>query len=347
MKVLHVLKSRSFSGAENVVCQIFKLFENEDWIDMAYASPTGPIEDVLKAKGITYLSMGDLTYKEIKRIINEYKPDIIHAHDMSATYITSKFASNKVKVISHIHGTFDALTKITPKSVAYYLAVKKCSHIFFVSQSTYDKFIFKSAFKYKSSLLQNVINKDDLYNKIAMDPKIYKYDLIFLGRLSYPKNPERLIEVIAKVATQIPNLKAAIIGTGELESTVRDLAGKYRLNDNIDFYGFQSNPYKILQSSKIMLITSRSEGTPMCAIEALALGVPIVSTPTDGLKEVVVDGYNGYLSNDDEGLAGHILKILLDYQLQTNLSIQAKKRFSEIINLNYYKMILSQTYKEK
>ena len=67
--------------------------------------------------------------------------------------------------------------------------------------------------------------------------------------------------------------------------------------------GYMSNPYKALKSAKVFLMASRYEGTPMSVLEAMALGVPVVSTPVDGIADVVEPGINGYLEEEDDALA--------------------------------------------
>lgn len=66
------------------------------------------------------------------------------------------------------------------------------------------------------------------------------------------------------------------------------------------FGGFRKNPYKILKNSQVMIMTSRWEGLGMCALEAMALGVPVVSTPTGGLCEIIEDGKNGFLRRSNK-----------------------------------------------
>lgn len=63
-----------------------------------------------------------------------------------------------------------------------------------------------------------------------------------------------------------------MIGTGEMENKIKELLMSNKKLSNIKFLGFNSNPYKILANSKVMIMTSRWEGTPMCALEALSMG---------------------------------------------------------------------------
>ena len=88
-KILHILRSNKFSGAENVVCQIINIFKTDKNFEMVYVSPEGPIKDTLKEKNINYIPIKKLSFLEIKRVINEYKPDVIHAHDFTASVLVA------------------------------------------------------------------------------------------------------------------------------------------------------------------------------------------------------------------------------------------------------------------
>ena len=165
MKILHLLQSRKFSGAENVACQIIAMMKEEADVQMAYCSRDGQIREVLKERGICYYPIKKLTVSEVKRIIRQYKPDIIHAHDMRASFIAAK-ACGQIPLISHIHNNaFDA-RGLSVKSVAYIYAALKAKHIFWVSGSSYKGYCFHSLFKKKSSVLYNIV---DAYNKTEVE----------------------------------------------------------------------------------------------------------------------------------------------------------------------------------
>ena len=343
MKILHLLASNSFSGAENVVCQIIDMFKQDSNIEMIYCSPDGSIRDALYDRQIRFAPISKLTCFELKRIIREEKPDMIHAHDMRASFVAA-CSCGSIPFVSHIHGNFAGLNKPTPKAFAYAYAAQRAKHIFWVSKSSYDNYVFKRLAKRKSSVLYNVINADSLYKKMLLDSNTYNYDVVFLGRLTWEKNPERLIRVLNLLIQKRPETRAAIIGTGDLEEKTRQLVEELNLTSNIDFLGFKSNPLKILHDSKVMLMTSIREGTPMCALEAMALGVPIVSTPTDGMKDLVIDGETGFLSNDDKVLCENIFRILCDHNLHSNLSKRAKVQIEVNNNVSVYKKNIEKVY---
>lgn len=343
MRVLHILNTCTFSGAENVVCQIIKMFENEQDIDMAYCSPKGNIRDALIDRGIDFCPLNRLSVDEVKRVIGEYRPDIIHAHDMRAGFFAA-LACKKIPLICHIHNNAFDSRKISVKSVFFLFAAAKARHIFWVSESAKNGYRFKNLVAKKSSVLVNVVDRQDIIKKKNLDANNYDYDVVYLGRFAFEKNPQRFIKILEQVVTRIPNLKVGLIGTGPLLQEVEQISFDKNLSKNIDFLGFMSNPYKILDSAKVMIMTSRWEGTPMCALEALALSTPIVSTPTDGIKKLITNGVHGFLSDNDDELSQHIYNICTDYSLKNKLTENIEKDFYFINNIDEYKKNILNSY---
>lgn len=343
MKILHLLQSNRFSGAENVVCQIIGMFRNEPGIEMIYCSSDGQIREALAERNITFVGLKNISVKEVRQVIREQKPDIIHTHDMRASFVAA-CACGSIPLISHIHNNNFNSRGLSVKSIAYLFAALKAKHIFWVSQSSFDGYAFHKWFRKKSSVLYNIIDIDSLYQKMETDSHTYDYDVIYVGRLSYPKNPQRLMRVFGKVREICPNIKIAVVGTGELEAATKDLCNELNLQGNVHFLGFQSNPLKMLHDSKVMIMTSRWEGTPMCALEAMALGVPIVSTPVDGLKVLVKNGENGYLSDDNSELANRIADIINNTQTHNIFSTRMRKMSVEINDREKYMSVLMEQY---
>ena len=343
MKVLHILSSNIFSGAENVVCQIIGMFRDEPEVQMAYCSPEGTNRKALEERDIDFIPLNKLNISEIRRAIDAYQPDIIHAHDMRASFLAAR-ACGSIPLISHIHNNAFNSRAISPKSIAYYFAAKKAKKIIWVSDSAFNGYAFHSSFEDKSIVLYNVMNESELMRRMAEDTNSYNYDIIFVGRMSYPKNIGRLLAILRIACDKKSDLNIAIVGNGEEEEEVRALASALNLDDNIDFLGFQANPSKMLHDSKIMVMTSRWEGTPMVALEAIALGVPIVSTPTDGLKVLIRNGENGFLSDDNEEFANLLIKVLEDDQLRQKLSQGQLARSKEVNNIDNYKAKLKEVY---
>ena len=83
----------------------------------------------------------------------------------------------------------------------------------------------------------------------------------------------------------------------------------------------------------------------MCALEAMALGTPVVSTPSDGMKDLLEDGVSGYLTDDDEQMAQDLLKIFADRLHRNLLAENAKKKFDTINDAQSYKQAIADCYR--
>lgn len=335
MKILHILQSTRFSGAENVVCQIISLMNANTNYESLYCSRDGQIREALQERHIGFIPIKDLTISEVKRVISEQCPDCIHAHDMRASFVAA-LATNRIPIISHIHNNSFDSRGITIKSIAYLYAACRARHIFWVSDSAFNGYAFHSLLKKKSEVLFNIIDIDSLYRKMKLDENSYSYDIIFLGRLTKPKDPMRLMQVFRGIIDKRPDVKIAVVGTGELESETLKKAAQLQLSQNVDFHGFKNNPYKILYDSKLMILTSLWEGTPMCVLEAMSLGVPVISTPTDGVRAVVDDGKTGLLSDTNEGIIRSCIKIIENEGLRNYMSGESIKRARALMDINRY-----------
>lgn len=342
MRVLHVLYSRIYTGAEKVAAQIITAFDGK--VDMAYASlDSDSVWEILDSMGIKHYSFDELTPAQLGRIIKEYKPDVIHAHDMRASFVAA-LCCGKIPLVSHIHNNAYDSRGLSPKSIAYLIAGFKAKHILWVSNSSYEGYIFHKLFAKKSSVLYNIIDVARIYAMRDQDETQYDYDMIYVGRLTYQKDPQRLMGLSKLLQSRKPDIKIAVVGAGELDEEIRTLCWELKLQDNVHFLGFQSNPIKMVHDSKVMILTSRWEGTPMCALESMALGVPVVSTPTDGLVDLLDEGENGFLSEEDAVLANRVVQLATDDALREAMSRNAAQKAVKINDVETYKAAVAAWY---
>jgi glycosyltransferase involved in cell wall biosynthesis len=134
-----------------------------------------------------------------------------------------------------------------------------------------------------------------------------QFTIGFMGRLSIEKDPEKFLE-IAFLARNLENLKFKVGGEGPLEQKIKK---KVDSMENVEYVGFVENAQEFLSSLDCLLITSEVEGIPLVAMEALSLGVPVVSTKVGGMHEVVTSKTQGSIWNGsaDDGLEA-VLEIL-------------------------------------
>lgn len=283
MKVIHVLNSNKYSGAENVAITIIK--ELNDEMECFYVCPRGPIEEVLKKESIKYVPIKKLSVKEINKVIREYNPDIIHAHDFRASIICSK-TNFKGKIISHIHQTPMFLKTWNLKSILYYFSINKYQKIIGVANAIVENCIFANKMMPKYITICNCINKNEILKKTQETEIKEIYDLAFFGRLEPVKNPMQFLEIIKALKNQNLNIRAVIIGDGTLMDECKKYISDNQMKKNVKLTGFKKNPFPILSKTKIIISTSVWEGIPMSILECGALNKPILNNGVGGLNEV-------------------------------------------------------------
>ncbi|PSN16424.1 glycosyl transferase [filamentous cyanobacterium CCT1] len=140
--------------------------------------------------------------------------------------------------------------------------------------------------------------------------------LLGVGKLEGQKDFPNLIRAFAKVRRNRP-CRLVILGWGpdrpQLETLIQDLG----LQDDVDMPGYAQNPYAYMARSSVFVLSSAWEGLPTVLIEAMALGVPVVSTDCEsGPSEILAGGKYGYLTpvGDSNALANSILEVLAGEQ---------------------------------
>lgn len=336
MKVLHLLQSNRFSGAENVACQIIDMFIGDADMKLAYCSPDGPVREQIENRKITFYPLSKLEPKQVKRVISRFKPDLIHAHDARASVVAA-LCCGRIPLVVHMHGNSYGSQKLSFKSILLRIAFQKARHVFWVSSSALNGYYFSNTVEAKSSVLCNVINADGVCRRSNDAECQEQYDAVYIGRLEYPKNPERVANILCNLVNADRSVKAAIVGSGSGYEDVKAYVEARDASERVRLLGYMDNPLGIMRNAKVMIMASRWEGMPISALEAGCLGVPVVCTPTDGLRELIVDGVTGYLSDDDQMLVSKCLEVIRDENLRARLSEAARARAEEMMDIQAYR----------
>jgi len=339
--ILHLLNSSSYSGAENVVCQIIEAFKKDN-IDMVYCSREGNIRTILEEKEIEYIAIKKVSIAELKRVISVIKPDIIHAHDFTASVIAA-FSAQNIPVISHIHNNASWIKKVNLKTILYAFACTRAGDILTVSDSIFKEYVFGHWFYKKVQIVGNPISYEEIIQKAKEYRVEKKIDVLYCGRLSYEKNPELFIDIVADLKKKYPLINAAIIGTGNLSEHIEEKVNALNLSDNIIMYGFQKNPYPIMAASRTICIPSLWEGFGLVSVEAMALGVPVVCSGAGGLKDIVNEAC-GYICQEENEYAEAIDELLSNKEIYEKKSNSAQTRAKQLANKEKYKMMLASVY---
>ena len=339
--IIHVVNSNRFSGLESVACDIID--GNNDKYNQIYVTRNGDVVDILKKRKIPYEIIKKVSTREIKRVIKKYNPDVIHAHDFTASCVCA-MTLTKIPIISHLHHDAPWLKKINLKTIMYLICSYKIKLILTVSDSIQNEYIFSRYIKNKIMCIGNPVSVKKIQSRVTNNEK-KEYDICCVGRLTEAKNPLLFVKIISEIVKIKPNLKVIWVGDGEeRESTLRT-ARNLNVMKNIDFVGFKENPYTYMAESKIFLLTSKWEGYGLVAFEALSLGLPCIVSNVGGLPGIV-DNTCGFICNNENEFETNILKIIDEEKIYTELSLNCLKKAKKLENLDMYLATINKLYED-
>lgn len=281
----------------------------------------------------------------IIKLLKELKPDRIHCH------------SAKAGILGRLAGTYLKISTVyTPHAYSYLSAESNFKRLFFksiekafrflpaktiaCSFSEYDrtindlKFKEKKVFLWKNSIKDIIIEKE--FIRISKLPKKF---ICSIGRPSYQKNTELLVETILEVKKSITEIHLVILGVGFYSPSYKNVEKfieKNDLSNNITLIPWlhREEVIEVLRKSTFYISTSRYEGLPYSIIEALALSKPCVVTNVDGNKDLIKENYNGFLIEEDcLKLSQGVIDLFKNDELLKRMSIGARNTFEENYNI--------------
>jgi glycosyltransferase involved in cell wall biosynthesis len=312
--------------------------------------------------------------RKIGELINYSKPDIAHLHVFQHQLSPSIIWELKKHGIPIVHTIHD-LKIICPNYIMltqgkvcercingqfYNCALHKCSkdslmnsivltieaylHKFLKTYSYVDAFISPSKF-YLTMLEKFNINRSKLFyapNFLDVNEfkPMYNTDedyIIYFGRLSEVKGIFTLVDAVSK----LPQIKLVIVGTGSMESLLKEKIESLSLAERIKIVGYKSGNelYDLIKRSKFVVLPSEwYENAPYSVLEAMALGKPIIGSRIGGIPEMVNDGINGCLfePSNAEDMASKIDLLYSNKQLIKKMGQESRRIVEQLYSSGKY-----------
>ena len=300
IKIVHFVSGLISGGAEQMIYNYCKLFDpNKYEFVIAYQhEPVITCKEKFDSIGIKTIRITARSENFVKNIIDGFKviryekPDIVHAHMNLVNFcalIPAFFCGVDVR-ICHSHIAENA-TNFMYNVFAFFC--KKISTLFATDYFAcgYEAGEFYYGKKYmkkgKVKLIKNAIDfADYIYDPILDKRFREKYKLSgelvigHIGRFSYQKNHERLIEIFYQIYKKKKDTKLILIGSGSLENKIREQVQKCGLEERVLFLGNIRDTKSAYSAMDIFVLPSRFEGLPVVAIEAQVAGLPCVFSST-------------------------------------------------------------------
>ena len=276
-------------------------------------------------------------------VILNHKLDLLHVHyaipHASAAYMARQILLKQgidIPVITTLHGTDITLVgKDKSYSPVVTFSINESSAITAVSKNLRDETYENFKIEKDIQVIYNFVDAKR-FNKKPLTPfkqviaPNKEWIIVHSSNFRKVKRTDDVVRVFEKVNKVIPT-KLLFVGDGPERPYIESLARNSDAKKDIVFLGRQEEVEDIMAISDLFLLPSEYESFGLVALEAMAAGVPVISTNVGGLPEVNIDGVTGFLSNvgDIDNMSDNIIKILSDeniYQeMKKNALDQAKK----------------------
>lgn len=364
MKILHLISSLKMGGAEtalfNFLCYAVQYQYDEHVV--AYIHK-GPYVEQIAHLGIPVYSVAGLissadpmSYIRLSRLITTYKPDVIHSSLWAANLLGRLVAYRyNIPLVSEIHGDcrvvsaawknyLDARTVHLPdqqKIVAVSHGVSK-AYVARVVGAVADHHR-RARVSSQVMVIPNAI-AIDLLRARAMENPLTRAELGYteddfiigaVGRLASVKSYDHLLRAFSIVRR--PKMKLCLVGDGPERPFLEALAEGLHIQDAVYFAGERTDAYRFYQLFDCFALSSQTEGLSLALLEALAFGLPIITTNPTPIHEVITDQIHGFVVplNDLAAYAQAILTLSHDRSLCLKMG-QANLLLVKSYSLDHY-----------
>lgn len=269
-----------------------------------------------------------------------HKLDLFHVHyavpHASVAFLAKQILEDEglhVPVITTLHGTDITLVGKNPAyepvvrfSIKHSDGVTAVSH--FLKEATIDHFNVGQDMRVIYNFVDDKrFNRQDKEHFRRMVASGGEKLLVHASNFRKVKRIQDIIRIFGKVREEIKS-KLLMVGDGPERAGAEELCRELGLCDDIVFLGRQTAVEEIFSIGDLFLIPSENESFGLSALEAMACGMPVISSNAGGLPELVIDGEVGYTSDvgDIDDMAKNAVKLLSDNDLWTKFSSQARER---------------------
>lgn len=338
--VLHVIDTTGPGGAETIFLQLAKNMADKGYRSIALIRGNGWVQSQLEELNIPFhvinckgsFNLGYLI--TIIKLIKKEKVNIIQSHLLgSNVYCSLAAIFTQARVFATFHGMVDIKPDERFKTIKLIALRLGCKKIIAVTDTLKDS--IKSLPIINRSRVTTIYNGIDINRYKKIDASDFRSKLNLsdddiligsLGNIRQPKNYPLAIETIYKLHEKGHKVHYAVAGDGNAEQMqpLDKLIRKYDLSDYVHLLGFTRETQAFLSALNIFLMTSTSEGHPLALTQAMANGLPIVSTRC-GVELIVTDNVEAILSPSmtADSLTGCIEKIINDGDLANKMGQNA------------------------
>ena len=292
-------------------------------------------------------------------VVEYEKLDLLHVHyaipHASSAYLAKQMLKQKkdLKVITTLHGTDITLIGLEPSFLPLVkFSIEASDGVTAVSRSLKEQTLTNYNIEKEIQVIPNFVDTDlykpskngDLREHVA--PHGEKV-LVHTSNFRVVKRVPDTIRILEKVIKEVP-AKLLLVGDGPDRSECERLCRQLGLCDDVKFLGKQDGLVEILNAADIFLIPSQSESFGLAALEAMACGLPVVSSNIGGLPELVRHNETGFIAGigDIDRMSKYVTDLLTNQKKYELFSANARNRAANIFNKSKIVHLYEEHYKK-
>lgn len=342
MRLETVISEMGVGGAERVVVELLRdAAARGD--DLGLLANPGPLDRELadlateRSPLPTQRSAGALARATTAswRFARRFKPDIVHAHNVRVAglaRIGSQLARplRRPPLVATYHGV--PLAEVASAARVLRLA----DAVVCVSEGLREQLAAAGVSQRLLSVIPNGVPDAvplGATERERIDAELGLGDgapvVSIVGRLVPQKEHERFLHAAKRLTEEGPPAHFLVVGDGALRQQLEQQADALGLNSQVRFTGVRDDARALISRSDLIVFSSAWEGLSIVALEALAAGVPVVSTDVAGMRELLSGGAGQIVPHDDEALAAAIGKLLRDPDLRARTGAEGRRLHGE------------------
>ncbi len=299
----------------------------------------------------------DILTDQFAKLIRELQPDIIHAH---STYIVFNRVIAKLRFLSKLNIPVIVTVHGLPKPLILPDGRETTDYNEFVSNFEFNLVlgVSQNVTETVKTHLDSVFHDRvrTLYSGIDLSvfkplPDLEKqWDLAFMGRLEAMKSVDLFPEMLSLLKSKFPHFKMMMTGEGSLKDWLLNEFDERGVSSMVDYQGVvetEDVPF-LINKSRVFLYPSRQEPFGLSIVEAMACGVPVITTDVFGPREIITHNYDGVAVPPDDvnALARAVEVLLKDKKLRTRIAKNGLKSVQDKYDIKHHARQLVEIYNE-
>jgi glycosyltransferase involved in cell wall biosynthesis len=337
--VCHVSMTLQTGGLERLLVEFGRLANRDRYLlEFVSLTDAGPPAEDLRALGVRVRSLGFPSiskwdvYRSLKKLFHERSVDIVHTHNTYPHfYGTLAAVSARVPVIvntQHGRGCGNGWKDHLLFAVANHFA----DRVVGVSEDATS--LCRTQSSASASRMMCIWNGIDVCRFKFTGPSP-TCTAISVGRLSSEKDFATLLRAVAIVKPRVPEFRLQMVGDGAERTALEILSRELGLNDVVTFRGERRDVPALLAQSGFYVASSRTEGISLTILEAMSVGLPVVTTAVGGSPEIVEEGVTGHLApaQNPAALADAIIRMCSRKEEWPTIGLSGRSRVENHFNV--------------